>query len=75
LHNLKDTLGILRNKNITVILSGVNPEIKLEIKKYKLTNLVSENLIFDNFSNATQKAYEIIECPAPSRVGKGEFQP
>lgn len=62
LHNLKDTLKMLRNKKITIILSGVSPEIKEEIKKYQLTNLVPENLIFDQFKSATKKAIDIIEC-------------
>jgi SulP family sulfate permease len=66
LYNLKETIKILRSKDITILLSGVNPEIKEEFRKYLLTNLIEEDLIFDNFSNATQKACEILECPAPN---------
>lgn len=70
LHNLKDAIQILRSKHIAVILSGVNPEIKEEIKKHQLNNLIQEDLIFDNFSSATQKACEMLDCPAPDTIYK-----
>jgi SulP family sulfate permease len=63
LHNLKDAIKILRRKNITVILSGVNPEIRNDFRKYQFTRLIEENLIFDNFNDATQKACDILDCP------------
>lgn len=59
LHNLKDTLKILRDKKIRILLSGVNPEIKEEIKKYQLLKFIPESLIFDNFNAATEKAREL----------------
>lgn len=61
LYNLKGTLKILRNKKITIILSGVNAEIKEEIRKHLLTKLISEDMIFDNFNDATNKARKIVE--------------
>ncbi len=64
LHNLKDAIRILKSKNITILLSGVNPEIKEEFKKYQLTNLIQEDLIFDSFNNATTKACEILDIPS-----------
>ncbi|WP_273273175.1 SulP family inorganic anion transporter [Maribacter polysiphoniae] len=63
LHNLKDTIKILRNKDITILLSGLNPEVKAKFKKYQLTDLIQEDLIFDSFSGATKKAREILERP------------
>lgn len=63
LHNLKDTIKILKHKNVIILLSGVNSEIKDELKRSKLTNLIQEDLIFDNFNNATQKALEILNTP------------
>lgn len=66
LHNLKDTINILRRKNITIILSGVNPEIKEEFEKYHLTDSIKDELIFDRFSKAIDKACELLGCPAPS---------
>ena len=64
LHNLKDTLKILKDKKISILLSGVNPEIKEEIRKNKLLELISENMIFDNFNRATKKALELLEFTA-----------
>jgi len=61
LHNLKDAIRILRSKNITIILSGVNSDIQEELKKSKLTNLITEDLIYDNFCDATNKALSLIE--------------
>ena len=61
LHNLKDAIKILRNKNIMIMLSGVHPEIKEEMKKYGLLNLVSDDFIFDNFSDAILKANERVK--------------
>ncbi|MBS2210949.1 STAS domain-containing protein [Carboxylicivirga mesophila] len=61
LHNLKDTLRMLSNKNITILLSGVNAEIKEEIKQFELTQFVPEALIFDSFNDATQKAVELLK--------------
>jgi len=63
-HNLKDAVNILRNKGITIILSGVNAEIREDLKKYRLTDLIQEELILDNFSKATEKAYEILGLTA-----------
>jgi SulP family sulfate permease len=66
LHNLKDTIKILKNKNITIILSGVNKEIKKDIIKYQLTTYISEDLICNNFGAATEKACEILNCSIPN---------
>lgn len=65
LHNLKDTIKILNNKNIIILLSGVNPEIQEEFKKFKLTDVIQEEFIFDDFRHATIKACEILECAPP----------
>lgn len=59
LHNLKDTIKMLRDKRITVLLSGVNAEIKTEIEKSQLVDLIPDEYIFDNFKHASQKANEI----------------
>ena len=70
LYSLKDTLTILGNKKITILLSGVSPEITEEIKKHQLTKLISEDMIFDNFDKATKKACAIVECLAPNNKYK-----
>ena len=61
LHNLKDTVRILKNKHIQLIFSGVNSEVKLEFKKSKLMEMISEEMIFENFKEANIKACEILE--------------
>ena len=66
LHNLKETINILRKKNITIILSGVNPEIRKEFEKYHLTDSIKDELIFDRFSKAIDKACELLDCPSPT---------
>ncbi len=70
LHNLKDAVKILRNKNITILLSGVNSEIKEELIKYHLNKLIPVDLIFDNFKIATKKACEIIAHTEPNTTIK-----
>jgi sulfate permease, SulP family len=65
LHNLKDTIKILKSKNINVILSGVNSDIHEEFVKFQLTDLVSEELIFDNFNDAVKEACNILDYPVP----------
>ncbi len=63
LRNLKEALKTLGDKGIRVILSGVNPEVKSELKKNKLTELIPEGLIFNNFKLATEIAQEMINQP------------
>ena len=72
LHNLQETIRLLQNKKIRVILSGVNPEIQEKFKKFKLTELVHEDFIFDSFRKATIKACELLNCPAPHLMTKDE---
>lgn len=68
LHNLEEVIKILQNKNITVILSGVNAEIQEEFRKFKMDKIIQEALIFDSFRNAILKACEILDCPAPHQI-------
>ncbi|WP_282054069.1 SulP family inorganic anion transporter [Maribacter luteus] len=64
LHNLKDTIKILKNKNITILLSGLNPQVKTKFEKYQLNDLIQEDHIFDSFNKATQKAFELLSHPS-----------
>ncbi len=68
LHNLKDTLKILKNKNITVLLSGVNDEVRNDLNKYGINKILIINSIFDNFNDSVKKAYEILEHPVPNNL-------
>ncbi|MRX64238.1 SulP family inorganic anion transporter [Maribacter luteus] len=67
LHNLKDTIKILKNKNITILLSGLNPQVKTKFEKYQLNDLIQEDHIFDSFNKATQKAFELLSHPSKKR--------
>ncbi|MDV7137516.1 sulfate permease [Maribacter sp. TH_r10] len=67
LHNLKDTIKILKNKNITILLSGLNPQVKTKFEKYQLNDLIQEDHIFDSFNKATQKAFELLSHPPKKR--------
>jgi SulP family sulfate permease len=67
LHNLKDTIHILKKRRITVLLSGVNAEVMGDFKTYGLHELISDDSIFDTFDHAMIKAYEQIESPAGKR--------
>lgn len=69
IHNLKDTINILKRANVQVILSGIGPEVKEDLKKYEMTDLITEEFILDNFNAALEKACEIIDCQIP-QVGK-----
>ena len=59
LHNLADTIRILKHSGVTVIISGVNQEVRKEFENGLTKNLIPEELIFDNFDLATLKAREI----------------
>ncbi len=61
LHNLKESIRLLRDKNINILLSGVNEEVHKDLIKYDLHKLVTEENIFDDFKSATQKAGKLLE--------------
>jgi len=61
LHNLKESIKILKSRNVLVILSGVNQEIKAKFKKYQLIDLISENYIFESFNKALSEANKILD--------------
>lgn len=60
LHNLKDTLQILKSKNIQVLLSGVSAEVKADFIKFSLTDLIQKDDIFDNFNEASVRAHILL---------------
>ncbi len=60
LHNLIETLKLLNTGKITVILSGVNDEIKKDFKTSKIYDLISNELICDNFEESLVKAKELL---------------
>ncbi|MCU4164540.1 SulP family inorganic anion transporter [Carboxylicivirga caseinilyticus] len=62
LHNLKDTIQILKKEGVKVILSGINAEVKEDLKKMNLVDLISEEYILDNFNEALNTACTLIPC-------------
>ena len=55
LRNLHETIKILRSKDVLVILSGVNPEVRKSIGSIINTDL-NESQICDSFKGALEKA-------------------
>ncbi|RLD42796.1 MAG: sodium-independent anion transporter, partial [Bacteroidetes bacterium] len=60
LHNLIETLKILRKEKIIVILSGVNSETEKEFADTNIYDLVSKDLICDNFNDSLKLAKELL---------------
>jgi SulP family sulfate permease len=61
LHNLIETLKLLKKEKVTVILSGVNDEIKKDFEtSEEISNWISKDLICDNFEESLMKANELL---------------
>ncbi len=60
LHNLTDTIKILKKEGVSVILSGVSAELRNDINDHISQDLIPGELIFDNFNQATEKAKEML---------------
>ena len=61
LHNLIETLKLLKKEKVTVILSGVNDEIKKDFEtSEEISNWISKDLICDNFEESLMKAKELL---------------
>ncbi len=61
LHNLRETIKILKHKNVCVFLSGVNPTVLNDFNKGDVTTLVGADHIFDSFDRAIEYAKKRIE--------------
>ncbi len=61
LHNLLETIKILKSKNVCVFLSGVNPTVLNDFNKSNITTLVGVDHIFDSFDRAIEYAKKRIE--------------
>ena len=62
IHNFYSVLSELKSKNIKIILSGVNPEVKNELMRSKIAPLLGEENICDHFDKAKALALEIYEA-------------
>ena len=60
LYNLIETLKILKKERITVILSGVNDEIKENFENSKIYDWISEDLICDDFYKSLDLAKKLL---------------
>jgi len=54
--NLRDTLKILRNEGVKVILSGVSSDLHKDLAKFGLPQMIAEDDICDTFEDALLKA-------------------
>lgn len=61
IRNLRDSIHLLHSKNVNVILSGLNKEVKSEIDKSQLLTCISEDNMFDSFDEALKYATKIVE--------------
>ncbi|MBN2779351.1 MAG: STAS domain-containing protein [Bacteroidales bacterium] len=59
-HNFKEVLKQLKSGNKKIILSGVQPGVRKELDKARISFLVGKANIFDNFNDAVKKAEELI---------------
>lgn len=56
IHNLKSTLKILQNKGVTIILSGLSKEVKTDLEKSKISEIIDEINLCDSFDKALKLA-------------------
>ncbi len=56
IHNLKSTLKILKHKGVTVILSGLSKEVKTNLEKSKISQIIEEIYLCDSFDKALKLA-------------------
>lgn len=60
IHNLQDSIRILKKSGVEIILSGVSPTILKDFKKQQLTALVSTSNIFNSFEKALAHANKLL---------------
>ncbi|QGY42913.1 STAS domain-containing protein [Maribellus comscasis] len=60
LQNLTQTLKILKNSGIKVILSGVNVQVKQALAKSNVFKLIDEEFVLESFDKALQRAQKMI---------------
>jgi SulP family sulfate permease len=61
IHNFKQTIKYLKAINVKLILSGVQPEVKKELRKARIDFLIGRNNVCDNYNEAKEKAIKVIE--------------
>lgn len=58
--NFKETLKAIKSSNIKIIISGVQPGVKKELDKSRITFLIGKANIFNNFKESIQKAQDYL---------------
>jgi SulP family sulfate permease len=66
IHNLKDTLKLLRNKGIVVILSGVNKDVLADFAKNGISDILMKLHICDSFEKSLELAQSKLKDLSPS---------
>jgi SulP family sulfate permease len=56
IHIFREVIRDFRIKKVRIILSGVRPEVRQELTGYGLTEIIGNEYICDNFSEAVKKA-------------------
>ncbi len=60
LHNLEETIKILKNSGVIIVMSGVNNGVYKDLKKYHIVALIGEENILKSFPEALHYAKERI---------------
>ena len=60
-HNFRETVKYLEDKKVTLILSGVQPDVLAELEKARVDFLIGRNNICSGYSEAKHKAIKMVE--------------
>ncbi|PKP37195.1 MAG: sodium-independent anion transporter [Bacteroidetes bacterium HGW-Bacteroidetes-15] len=60
IHNFRETVKYLKAIDVKLILSGVQPEVKKELRKARIDFLIGRNNVCDNYNEAKEKAIKAI---------------
>lgn len=60
-HNFRETVKYLEDKKVTLILSGVQPDVLAELEKARIDFLIGRNNICSGYSEAKHKAIKLVE--------------
>lgn len=61
LRNFKETIKSLKTNNIKIVLSGVQPNVKKELDKSRISFLIGNANIFDNFNAALEYSINYLQ--------------
>jgi SulP family sulfate permease len=60
-HNFREALKILNTSGIKIVLSGVNPELRKDLDRCRISFLVGKSNIFELFTQALERATELVK--------------